>query len=91
MLFPDFGVHFIAVNDGVDRTRGENEFTAIRLYLIHIFSRMENYVSSMSNIRRMEDTQPEYKCIDLQPLVSSLYDLSLIHILRKKLSALVEL
>mgnify|MGYP000128659448 CR=1 FL=1 len=30
MLFPDFGVHFIAVNDGVDSTRGENEFTAIR-------------------------------------------------------------
>ena len=39
----------------------------------HIF-RMENYVSSMSNIRRMEDTQPEYKLIGLQPLVSSLYD-----------------
>ena len=37
-------------------------------------SRMENYVSSMSNIRRMEDAQPEYKLIDLQPLVSSLYD-----------------
>ncbi len=30
-------------------------------------SRMENYVSSMSNLRRMEDTQPEYKLIDLQP------------------------
>lgn len=27
---PDFGVHFVAVNDGVDSTRGENEFTAIR-------------------------------------------------------------
>ena len=37
-------------------------------------SRMENYVSSMSNLRRMEDTQPEYKLIGLQPLVSSLYD-----------------
>lgn len=37
-------------------------------------SRMENYVSSMSNIRRMEDTQMEYKLIGLQPLVSSLYD-----------------
>ena len=37
-------------------------------------SRMENYISSMSNIRRMEDTQPEYKLIGLQPLVSSLYD-----------------
>ena len=29
-LFPEFGVHFIAVNDGVDSTRGENEFNAIR-------------------------------------------------------------
>lgn len=37
-------------------------------------SRMENYVSSMSNLRRMEDTQPTYELIDLQPLVSSLYD-----------------
>ena len=37
-------------------------------------SRMENYVSSMSNLRRMEDTQPEYKLIGLQPLISSLYD-----------------
>ena len=37
-------------------------------------SRMENYVSSMSNLRRMEDTQPAYELIDLQPLVSSLYD-----------------
>ena len=35
-LFPDFGVHFIAVNDGVDSTRGENEFTAIR----NVFSEM---------------------------------------------------
>lgn len=24
VLFPDFGVHFIAVNDGVDSTRGES-------------------------------------------------------------------
>ncbi len=30
ILFPDFGVHFIAVNDGVDSTRGDNGFTAIR-------------------------------------------------------------
>jgi DNA invertase Pin-like site-specific DNA recombinase len=30
VLFPDLGVHFIAVNDGVDSTRGDNEFTAIR-------------------------------------------------------------
>ena len=36
--------------------------------------RMENYVSSMSNLRRMEDTQPEYKFVDLQPFLYSLYD-----------------
>ena len=29
-IFPEYDVHFIAVNDGVDSTRGENEFTAIR-------------------------------------------------------------
>ena len=37
-------------------------------------SRMESYVDSMSNLRRMEDTQPEYKLIDLQTVASSLYD-----------------
>ena len=39
MLFPDFGVHFIAVNDGVDSTRGENEFTAIRNVLNEMYAR----------------------------------------------------
>ena len=29
IMFPELGVHFVAVNDGVDSTRGENEFTAI--------------------------------------------------------------
>ena len=37
-------------------------------------SRMENYVSSMSSLRSMEDAQPEYKPIDLRPMVSSLQD-----------------
>lgn len=37
-------------------------------------SRMETYVSSMSNLRRMEDTQPEYKLISLQSFLSSLYE-----------------
>ena len=31
MLFPEYGVHFIAVNDGVDSVRGDSEFTAIRI------------------------------------------------------------
>ena len=39
MLFPDFGVHFIAVNDGVDSTRGENEFTAIRNVFNEMYAR----------------------------------------------------
>lgn len=39
MLFPDFGVHFIAVNDGVDSMRGENEFTAIRNVFNEMYAR----------------------------------------------------
>lgn len=35
-------------------------------------SRMETYITSMSNLRRLEDTQPEYKSILLQPFLSSL-------------------
>jgi site-specific DNA recombinase len=30
MLFPQKGVRFIAVNDGVDSAQGENDFTALR-------------------------------------------------------------
>ena len=37
-------------------------------------SRMETYVSSMSKLRRMEDTQPEYKLVSLQSFLSSLYE-----------------
>lgn len=37
-------------------------------------SRMEAYVNSMSNLRRMEDTRPEYKPVSLQPFLSSLYE-----------------
>ena len=39
MLFPDFGVHFVAVNDGVDSTRGDNEFTAIRNVFNEMYAR----------------------------------------------------
>ena len=39
ILFPDFGVHFIAVNDGVDSTRGDNEFTAIRNVFNEMYAR----------------------------------------------------
>lgn len=37
-------------------------------------SRMETYVASMSNLQRLEDTQPEYKTVLLQPFLSSLYE-----------------
>lgn len=37
-------------------------------------SRMEAYVSSMSNLRRMEDTQPEYQSVTLQAFLSFLYE-----------------
>lgn len=39
VLFPEFGVHFIAVNDGVDSTRGDNEFTAIRNVFNEMYAR----------------------------------------------------
>ena len=36
IVFPEFGVHFIAVNDGVDSTRGENEFTVLCAFVFLI-------------------------------------------------------
>ena len=39
ILFSDMGVHFIAVNDGVDSTREDNEFTAIRNVFNEMYAR----------------------------------------------------
>lgn len=39
VLFQELGVHFIAVNDGVDSTRGDNEFTAIRNIFNEMYAR----------------------------------------------------
>ncbi len=39
VLFPSFGVHFVAVNDGVDSKRGENEFAAIRNIFNEMYAR----------------------------------------------------
>lgn len=36
--------------------------------------RMEAYVNSMSDLRRMEDAQPDYGSVSLQPFLSSLYE-----------------
>ena len=37
-------------------------------------ARMEAYVNSMSNLRRLEDTRPEYKSVPLQQFLSSLQE-----------------
>lgn len=37
-------------------------------------SRMETYINSMSNLQRLEDAQPEYKDVLLQPFLSTLYE-----------------
>ena len=37
-------------------------------------SRMETYISSMSHLRRLEDTQPECQTVLLLPFLSSLYE-----------------
>jgi hypothetical protein len=39
VLFPSLGVHFVAVNDGVDSKRGENEFAAIRNIFNEMYAR----------------------------------------------------
>lgn len=36
--------------------------------------RMETYINSMSNLQRLEDTQPECKTIFLQPFLTMLYE-----------------
>ena len=39
IVFPEFNVHFIAVNDSIDSIRGENEFAAIRNVFNEMFAR----------------------------------------------------
>ena len=39
VLFPSMGVHFVAVNDGVDSQRGDNEFAAIRNIFNEMYAR----------------------------------------------------
>ena len=37
IIFPDHDIHFIAVNDGVDSTQGDNEFTPFRNIINNLF------------------------------------------------------
>lgn len=54
---------------------GENAQTSkIAVTMGKHISRMETYIGSMSNLRRLEDTQPECKTILLQPFLSTLYE-----------------
>ena len=38
IMFPEHDIHFIAVNDGVDSTQGDNEFTPFRNIINEMFS-----------------------------------------------------
>lgn len=49
IMFPEHDIHFIAVNDGVDSTQGDNEFTPFRNIMNEMFSlRMEALVIQYS-------------------------------------------
>ena len=49
IMFPEHDIHFIAVNDGVDSTQGDNEFTPFRNIINEMFSlRMEALVIQYS-------------------------------------------
>ena len=67
----------LTVLKGYDEILKTNDNPAIRETAAtmekHI-SRMETYISSMSRLRRLEDTQPEYRTVLLQPFLSSLYE-----------------
>jgi DNA invertase Pin-like site-specific DNA recombinase len=39
VVFPEYGVHFVAVTDGVDSTKGDSEFTAIRNVFNEMYAR----------------------------------------------------
>jgi DNA invertase Pin-like site-specific DNA recombinase len=39
IVFQEYGVHFVAVSDGVDSKRGDNEFTAIRNVFNEMYAR----------------------------------------------------
>lgn len=56
------------------QTSEHNETREIASTVRKHISRMEAYVNSMSTLRRMEDAQPHYQLVTLQPFLSSLYE-----------------
>lgn len=56
------------------QSSGDEQTSEIAVTMGKHLSRMEAYVSSMSTLRRLEDTQPEYETISLQPFLSSLQE-----------------
>lgn len=41
-------------------------------------TRMENYIASMSTLRRLEDSRPEYRSVELQPYLKTLEESALV-------------
>ena len=58
MVFPEYGVHFIAVNDGVDSIKGDSEFTAIRNVFNEMFAKdTSKKIKATWAIRSFQDQQ----------------------------------
>lgn len=77
MVFPEHHVRFIAVNDGVDSERGENEFTPFRNILnawyvkdtstiVHMLSRQE-YLGHTVNFKTYRKSYKQKKQIKNDP------------------------
>jgi DNA invertase Pin-like site-specific DNA recombinase len=62
VLFPSMGVHFVAVNDGVDSTRGDNEFAAIRNIFNEMYAR-----DTSKKIRATWKTKGQSEHLTVQP------------------------
>ena len=62
MVFPEYGVHFISVNDGVDSDEGENEFTPFKNIM------NEYYARDISKKRKIVNKLKGNSGVPLSPL-----------------------
>ena len=53
---------------------GDEQTRATAVTMQRHISRLEHYVDTMSQLRRLEDTQPVYRQTPLKVLVASLYE-----------------